>query len=576
MTRGARTRVVARVKAVGDHSAVLRPVALLALTAGLAMGEAGALIAVGFTSMVGLSPQITAPAPSAVFHDLRWIFVYHPSWGAFAGEMIGMLALRTVIDTVIIALVWPPGRPRPPWRRLLGWNLAFTAVAAALLSVWVCVAFAASGTSLSWFTFGELLPVLLIALVLQRGGITPDWWRGLPPVLTMVWTLVTFLALGVSAMIVGLIPGWWAVPVAGVAGAANAGLWREIVHSTLLVRRSKVLLLRLPRVAPLATPIAVGVAAGALLLMGAVTGYGGSHGIGVPPPRRAPAAPGPKPVVLYIDGYDSSYNGSHPVTVSPGLVYEQYSYRGLNSKNLPLAYTALTTHQSLRRSAALLSRQVQVLHNRTGKPVKLLAVSEGTLVARDYLISFPHPHVDALVLLSPLVRPGRIYFPPPGANGWGVATGWELRVMFHLERAVGGVSGRPDEPFVRSVIDNAPKYRNHMLCPTPGVRTIAFLPLASAAIAPPGPLADVPVVQKPGLHAGLGRTQQVSADILRFLRGQSVASQQSTAYLLIRNAAVAWQAPALALAVNPVWDYPANGPDPSFGGAICAKPTPHG
>lgn len=51
-----------------------RPLLVL-LTAGTAMAEAGALVAAGFTGALGLAPQISAPVPFGVFHDLRWVLV---------------------------------------------------------------------------------------------------------------------------------------------------------------------------------------------------------------------------------------------------------------------------------------------------------------------------------------------------------------------------------------------------------------------------------------------------------------------------------------------------------------------
>lgn len=554
----------------------VRAVLLVVVTAGTAMGEAAVLASAGFAGALGLAPQISAPVPYGVFHDLRWVFVYHSSWGTFAAEIGGLIAVRAALNAVIIALAWPAGQPRPPLTRLLARNAVFTAVAVAVLSVWVCVSVAASGTSLSWFLLGELLPVIGLALILARGGIVPRWWRGLPPLRAMGWTLVTFVALAADALIVQLAGGWWAVPVAGLAGAGNAGLWWLLVRVSVPDSRPQALLVRLPRIAPLTVPLAVAITAGGVTAMSVFAGFGsGAHGLGVPPPLRSQASDGRQAVMLFVDGYDSSYNGSDPVSVSPGLVYEHYSYRGLNRRGLPRPYPAAATHQSIARSARLLARQVQALHVRTGRPVAVVAESEGTLVARDYLAGFPHRHVDALVLLSPLIRPARIYVALPGADSWGTASGWELRGMLDLQRIAGGPPENIDEPFVRSILGHAPFYRNQMMCPVRGVRTIAFLPFASAAVAPPGPLSDVPVAEIPGLHGQIGDGPPVQGEILRFVRGGRVPPRHLVSYQLARDAAVAWDAPPLALSLVPAWHYPAGAPDASFGGPICAGPD-HG
>ena len=543
-----------------------RVMLLVLVTAGTAMAETAALAAAGATGVLGLAPQISAPVPYGVFHDLRWVFVYHPSWAMFAAEPIALIAVRSALNAVIITLAWPAGRARPALRRLLARNAAFTAVAVVVLSAWVCVAVAASGTSLSWFVLGELLPVVGLALVLARGGIVPGWWRGLPSLRMMGWTLVTFAVLSVDALVVELAGGWWAVPAAGLAGAGNAGLWWLLIRSALPDSRPRKLVLRLPRIAPLAVPLAVAITAGGVTAMSVFAGFGsGQRGLGVPPPLRSAAADGRRAALLFVDGYDSSYDGASPVTVSPGLIYEHYSYQGLSSRGLPRPYTAMNTHQPIARSARLLARQVAILHMRTGRPVAVVAESEGTLVARDYLASFPHRHVDALVLLSPLIRPARIYVPLPGSDGWGVVTGWELRGMFDLQRIAGGSAENIDEPFIRSILGYAPFYRNQMMCPVSRVRTIAFLPFASAAVAPPGPLSDVPVVEIPGLHGQIGEDPGVQAEILRFVRGGPVRPHRLAGYQLARDAAAAWVAPPLALPLESAWHYPAGAADASFG-----------
>lgn len=90
--------------------------------------------------------------------------------------------------------------------------------------------------------------------------------------------------------------------------------------------------------------------------------------------------------------------------------------------------------------------------------------------------------------------------------------------MFDLEHLAGGSPDSIDEPFVRSILDHAPEYRNQMMCPVPGVRATAFLPFASAAVAPPGPLSGVPVVEVPGFHGEISGQPPVSSNVLRFVR----------------------------------------------------------
>ncbi|MBV8235083.1 MAG: hypothetical protein JO075_05205, partial [Acidimicrobiia bacterium] len=53
---------------------------LIALAMALPVLETAILWAVGMESALGIAPQVSAPAPFDVFHDLRWLLVYHRSW----------------------------------------------------------------------------------------------------------------------------------------------------------------------------------------------------------------------------------------------------------------------------------------------------------------------------------------------------------------------------------------------------------------------------------------------------------------------------------------------------------------
>jgi len=170
---------------------------------GAALGRGAVLRTVGLDSALGLSPQASTPPAFGVFHDLRWLMVYHSSWPAFLGEAVAAVLVRGQLSAAIVHLVWPPTAPRPGFRTTLRRSAAFTTIALVLLSPWAVVAMAGSETPLSWFFLGELLPVLFLALVLSRGGIISGWWRGLPPLAALGWALLTFAVVTVDAMLVG-------------------------------------------------------------------------------------------------------------------------------------------------------------------------------------------------------------------------------------------------------------------------------------------------------------------------------------------------------------------------------------
>src|SRR5947208_783799 len=53
---------------------------LIAMAVALPVIETAILWAVGMETALGIAPQVSAPAPFDVFHDLRWLLVYHRSW----------------------------------------------------------------------------------------------------------------------------------------------------------------------------------------------------------------------------------------------------------------------------------------------------------------------------------------------------------------------------------------------------------------------------------------------------------------------------------------------------------------
>jgi hypothetical protein len=233
----------------------------------------------------------------------------------------------------------------------------------------------------------------------------------------------------------------------------------------------------------------------------------------------------------------------------------RFSYRGLDPQGHPLPYTALATHQSLTASARLLAAQVDRVHRATGRPVALLAESEGAFVARYYLVTMPHAAVDRVAFVSPPVRAGRIYYPPRDVHsGWGVATGWELRGVFAVLSTADGLPNSADQPFVRSLMANAPLFRgDRMLCPVRGVQAMAFLSTVDAVTVSPGVHPRIPVVEVPGLHGLVIDGPVAGQRLADFLVTGRMRGHREWDYTAMQWAGAAWQAPALPVRWNPVW-----------------------
>jgi hypothetical protein len=364
-----------------------------------------------------------------------------------------------------------------------------------------------------------------------------------PPRAALAWGVAGFAALTVDAVVLDATPGPWTVPVSAALGALNGGLWLGLVAVT--VRTSP----RLSRV-PVA-PAVMALTLGSIAAMSGFAPLGSAAAAQPPPPLAGHGLRAPDQALVFVGGYDSTYDGR---PFRRGLPLTPFSYRGMDGQGQPLPYAAASTHQSLAVSARRVAAQVAAVHARTRRRVALIAQSEGTLVVRAYLETFPHPDVEATVLLSPLPQPARGYYPPPRArSGWGVATGWQLRAIIAVVRATSGARLSVDEPFIRSLLDDGLLYRDRMLCPVPGIRMIAFMPTDSAIADPPADPPSIVVVQVPGLHGTLYGRPDVQRRVVAFLDRDDPTAVSVGYYPLVQRAAVAWQAPALRPGLNSVW-----------------------
>jgi hypothetical protein len=158
------------------------------------------------------------------------------------------------------------------------------------------------------------------------------------------------------------------VLAAAAAGLLNAALWLGLVRTVVHADEPK-------RDKPLA-PVAI-IAVLALFLAGG--GYAVTAGQVGEEPTERPPVPGGRPI-LFVAGFGTSYDGK-PFTLfsSDELETWHYSYRGLGPDG-PLAYDRTWTRQAVDVSAAKLATQIDWLTARTGRPVALIAASEGTLV----------------------------------------------------------------------------------------------------------------------------------------------------------------------------------------------------
>src|SRR5205085_2347453 len=105
------------------------------------------------------------------------------------------------------------------------------------------------------------------------------------------------------------------------------------------------------------------------------------------------AQPTGKPV-LVATGFWSSWNGRTTPPLSGHYDEQRFSYRGLDASGRPLPYRSADTQQPLSQLERLMSDQVDALYRETGKPVSIVAESEGSLVAKTYLTATPKASVS--------------------------------------------------------------------------------------------------------------------------------------------------------------------------------------
>jgi hypothetical protein len=505
-------------------------------------------------SALGLATQVTAPPPFDLFHDLRWLVVYHESWFGFAFELLAILAVRAGLLTVLVRAAWPRDVAPEPLAVTARRSAVFVAFVTLLLAPWVGLMFALAVVSLSWLFFVAVPVVLMLAVLVAGGVVSATWWRE-----TISWRVVgvvglTFVAVSGFGSVLTSCPPAWRVPVAVVAGLVNAWLWVRLVDAV-LHRRTPAR--RLP-VAP------IGIAAVlALVVGGTAAGFALSrHAVSqlVAPPaaaatqwRPVAGAAGGAPL-LVVTGFNTEWDGRAKQAVQLAVPQRRFSYRGMVD-GVPQAYGRADTHRSLRALARELAAQVDEYHRATGEPITLVAESEGALLAKAYVAATPRAPVRNLVVVSPLVEPGRVYYPRAGDEGWGAFGKFEMEALAWALGGLSPVEVTPDTPFLRSIVDDAPALRNLMPCALPGVRQAAVLPLDTGVSAPaPGRL-DIPTVVVPGFHGGMLDDASTAAVVQRVVAGRPIGDDDgwSVAEDVIQAGASAWQVPGLVTDVNDAW-----------------------
>jgi hypothetical protein len=539
----------------------LRHRGLILVAAGGAVAEAGFLTLVAPAARP-VAPQVTALPALAAYHDLRWLFADGQSWLAFTGVFFAVLLARSAMDTALLRLAWPGGSQAPKPSRAFGSCLALTALAWLLLSPAATLAFGVAVLPFSWPLLAALPIVVGIVAALSHGGVIVAWWRRLPPLRSAGWLLASFVVLSASAAVIAHLGTAAALAVVAVTGVVNARAWYGLAgvasrlhprtHGSVPAR----LLFGLP-FAPLAAVMVLVLVVGVARLMftgtiqlpaaaaspsaaaSAVTGAGARGGT-----TTASAA---GRAVLVVEGWGSSCcdaaNGLR--AAMPGATVRQFSYAGLDAKGMPLRSGPDANDLPLPELGDRMAVQLEKLHQLTGRPVDVVAESEGTLGLYAMLDRHPGLPIGSVVLLSPIVEPGQLSY-PHGADDAPVSE-YALDALNHLVGGMSPYGSSGAQHLINSVSEFGARYFDAI--DRPGgkpLRGLAVIPLADALTLPVcGLPTDVVVV--PAFHGGLLGDPSVLPMVSAFLAGRPVSGQDQgnlrAAAEAITGAATAWRMP---------------------------------
>jgi hypothetical protein len=530
--------------------------ALFVATAGIAAAEAILVLTLAPRGAAAITPQVTAPAPFGVYHDLRWLLVYHPSWVVLVVGALALVGFRASLDTLLVRAAWPRDVPLPDRRAQLERFARFTGLQLAVLLLFVVLTLAMAVTSLSWLFYVATPVLVMVAVLVHHGEVVPTWWRDPPTRTSVVAILAAFAVLTTAGAVISAVPDVVVPFVAALAGIGVAWCRLRAVHS--LVPRTVGATGGDPA-APRRRPFAViGLAVVLVVVLGGTAiGFAVSVAVesGRTPPPRAPDSRAGSPV-LVVKGFNSRWDGVTYRWVRGEHLIRRFSYRGLGTRRQPLNYERGDTHRGLVDRAREMRDQVTALRRQAGEDVSIVAESEGALVTQVYLAAFPRAPVDAVVLLSPLAEPGRVYYPPPGEQGWGVGAGVIMRGIAGVIGALGPVDVSADAPLFRSIVDLGPTVGELLACPPPGIRSYAVLPI-DQGVAAPAPV-DVGYDHQTvaAFHGGLLGDDTTATAIADVLDGRP-PDDGSGFWAAVGDAfgatAAAWQTPGLAPSLEPAW-----------------------
>jgi len=237
---------------------------------------------------------------------------------------------------------------------------------------------------------------------------------------------------------------------------------------------------------------------------------------------------------------------------------QQFSYLGTNRRGQPRPYGAKASNIPLPELGDRIAAQLWRLHVETGKPVDIVAESEGTLGLDAMLAQHPDAPVGSVVLLSPIVAPGQYGYKGTGSS---LLTRDELEALIWFVGGLSPFGSSGAQTLISSVNSVGARFASAAAEHAP-VRMLEVIPLADAVTLPACPLPRS-VVVIPAFHGELLDDPVALRIVHRFLTDRSVTGVPSlrTTAEIVAAAATAWRMPESAAPSPPCKSAPA-GPAP--------------
>lgn len=494
--------------------------------------EAIILVAFGWGSAAAIAPQLTALGPIAVLHDLRWLLLW-PDSPLTALLAVGLvLVLRTGFTIWIVRAFWPPLEEAPGPPTTIRPVVTGVAVSMVLLAPPAGLLFGSAIASLSWPVLAAMPAAFLLMTLTAHSSATPLWWRGLPPAAAVGWLALSIGAMSAAGFLIVRLPDLASPVVAGVAGLVNVVAWQKSLHA--FARWE-------PRHRG---PVGISALAATLALILTAVAVGFAVSGTTPTARPAVTSPGAGDgAVMLVAGFESECcaESDQFQGLADGRVFESYSYAGLDEGGRPLPHTGKETQQDLYLLGNRMALQVRELHERTGRPVDLVAESQGTLIVRAYLAQHPDAPLGKVIFLSPIGLSRHVSYPGAGSDGDGYLGGQVLRVLGAMVEIVSPFDANIDEPLALSISRLAREPSDALASRSP----VALVPLADTLSGPlpSSPYLTVDVV--PAFHGGLRGRDDVRATIAAWLEGVPAAAPSAWHTLgeLLADLAAAWWVP---------------------------------